>query len=146
MSEKGAEKLWQKGIYKHRNWRKSERHKDRGKVETGDLLIIYFTTHVDEHPGRIKSVYRVIGDSENHELFELEKEKELDKPLYLPYLDQVMEKNLLSEKFENCGSQGFNIVEIAEEDYETILSEGEERSLPFNKNELPKWFLRDDER
>lgn len=144
MSEKGAKKLWQERIYKHRSWRKSKRHRARGKVEPGDFLIMYFTTHVDEYPGRIKSVYKVTDISKDHELFQVEKEKEFDKPLHLPYIDQMIEKNLLGEVFENCGSQGFNIAEMSEEEYETILSEVEEKSLPFNKSDLPIWFLRND--
>lgn len=140
ISENGAKTLLENNEYKHRNWKDSEIHKDRGKVKVDGILVVYFTTLVEKYPGRICFMYGISDISENREVFEVKKEKELKKPLYLPYIKKLVKENLLGEPFENCGSQGFNIKKIPGEDYEVLLEEGRERSLTFNKDELPIYF------
>lgn len=118
------------GFYNHPNWHNQAKDEDFGKVSESDLILLYCTANVEECPKQIKYIFRVIGKEEDRASGEevgvpnkllLEQERELSPGFPLDNIRQWVEDGELTDSMNRAGTQGFNITEVAESDYEAIL-------------------------
>lgn len=117
------------GFYEHSNWHNQKKDEDFGKVSEGDIVLLYCTANVDESPKQIKYVFRVKDKIEDRwggeeegvpNKITLEQERELSPGFPLENIRQWVDEGKLSESMNRAGTQGFNITEVKESDYEAI--------------------------
>ncbi len=118
------------GFYNHPKWHNQAKDRDFGEVSEGDLILLYCTGNVEECPKQIKYIFRVTGKEEDRASGEelgipnkllLEQERVLSPGFSLDNIRQRVEDGKLTESMNRAGTQGFNIAEVAESDYKSIL-------------------------
>lgn len=118
------------GFYNHPNWHNQAKDEAFGDASEGDRILLYGTGDVEECPKQIKYVFSVTGTEEDRSSGEelgvpnkllLERERELSPGFPLETIRQWVEDGRLSESMNRAGTQGFNITEVEESDYEAIL-------------------------
>lgn len=118
------------GFYNHPNWHNQAKDDDFGDVSEGDVILLYCTANVDESPKQIKYIFSVDQKVEDRADGEeigipnkliLEREHVLAPGFPLETIRQWVDDGKLSEPMNRAGTQGFNIIEVAESDYEAIV-------------------------
>ena len=78
MNKYGAEGvLKRRPFYHHYGWEETPRDRDHGKVNVGDVLVVYFTASTIFR-SQIKKIYQVQKVVHNNSKFFLSEEKELN--------------------------------------------------------------------
>ena len=135
-AETKAEEPIEYGFYNHPNWHNQAKDEAFGDVEQGDIVLLYCTANVEASPKQIKYVFRVTGTEEDrHEGSEigvpnkllLEEIHRLAPGVPLDKIRQWVEEGTLSDGMNRAGTQGFNITEVEEADYEAIIEWSETR-------------------
>lgn len=143
------------GFYDHPNWHNQAKDEDFGEVSEGDVILLYCTGDVEECPKQIKYVFRVDGKTEDRADGEeigipnkllLRQEQALSPSFPLDNIRQWVEEEKLSDVMNRAGTQGFNITEVEEADYEAILEWAEdhepEPSIEHYEEELRAYVAR----
>lgn len=129
-AETKAQEPIEYGFYNHPNWHNQAKDEDFGDVSEGDRILLYCTGNVEECPKQIKYIFRVTGKEEDRHNGEeigipnkllLERERELSPGVPLDTIRQWVEEDKFSESMNRAGTQGFNITEVDESDYEAIV-------------------------
>jgi hypothetical protein len=140
-----ADEVIKHGYYRHEGWDTKTRDQDFGKVKVGDYVLHYCTTDVESYPGQIKNIYEVVsieridddiedalkkGDISKEEaerlagfphVLRLRLQMTLNRGLELSLIRKWVEEGILSTTMNNCGRLGFNVCEVDQKDYETIV-------------------------
>jgi hypothetical protein len=59
VNELGSKNILNNNFYEHPNWDQTPRDKDHGKVQTGDILLVYFASQSIQYKKQLKKIYRV---------------------------------------------------------------------------------------
>lgn len=149
-----ADEVIKHGYYRHETWDSKARDQDFGKVKVGDHILQYCTNDAEPYPGQIKNIYEIAAiekidddiekalkkgkinkaDAEQLARFphilRLRLHATLNKGLELANIRKWIEEGILSSSMNNCGRIGFNICQIDQKDYETIIE--------WNKSQPPE--------
>lgn len=112
------------GHYRNDSWNRKRRDRDQGQVEVGDLILFYFTGNVPDEDLRrqIRFISKVTQISdENKCVFQHQKVLELGNPLPLEQIREHTNNGTLSDSFNECGRQGFNIKLLNEQEKDQFL-------------------------
>lgn len=134
--ETGAKYWWQepieKNVYINYDWDKKQVMTDAWKnIKEGDKVIVYCTSNVEPYPSQLShvfSVWKVELSSEKAKLY-LKDKKELRQPMSRDEILEKVESRELSEGMGRCGSQGFNIWQVAESDTDVVQRWSESREI-----------------
>jgi hypothetical protein len=144
VSEPGSKNLLrQNPIYQHYEWQTTPRDSDHGKVKSGDVLLVYFARKAVDFSMQLKRAYNVDSVIGSNDEFRLTQVKELNG-LPLKAIIKAVKEGTLSKKFAKLGQQGFNIAQIAKEDFDKAIElDGSIHSYPskdpsFTISELSK--------
>jgi hypothetical protein len=149
-----ADEVIKHGYYRHETWDSKARDQDFGKVKVGDYILHYCTNDVESYPGRIRNIYEVIAIekieddiekalkkvrinntdakqlAEHPHVLRLRLHMTLNRGLELATIRKWVEEGTLSSSMNSCGRLGFNICQVDEKDYLTIIE--------WNKNQPPE--------
>ena len=120
VNELGSKNILKNLTYEHINWKDTKRDVDHGKVKPRDILLVYFARQAIDFKQQLKMVYRVESVSEGNKRFTL---TELKNFVGIPYtkIRGAVSDSRLSDSFRKIGQQGFNIIQISQSDYKSIL-------------------------
>lgn len=141
-----AEEAIKYGYYRNDDWDVKTRDQDFGKVKVGDYVLAYYAADVKESPSQLGYIYEVIKiekipDEEidravgqgrisqedvdrlkkNPHILRLKVHRKLKRGLKLSLIRQWVNDGKLSKGLNNCGRPGFNICQVSDEDYKTII-------------------------
>ena len=119
VNEAGSQNLLNKNIYQNKNWKL--RNQDQGKVKKDDMLLVYFAGNSIQYPQQLKKIYHVKKVSPDNVTLYLNEYKDL-QGLNLNRIKDAIKLGKLSKTFERLGQQGFNIKQISESEYNTIIT------------------------
>ncbi len=143
VNQSGSEEILNHNGYEHRNWKETPRDIYHGMVRTGDLLLIYFARQAIKYKMQLKKIYKVRSVSEHNSRFELTEERDLQGLS----LDQIREAinagKLKKQVFEKVSQQGFNILKIEKEDYDSVISLETELLQGTVQKEPNIWLIRE---
>jgi len=133
-----AEEPLEYGYYRHNSWHKGKRDKEFGNIEEGDIILLYCTGNVDQYPKQIKYIYKVEeklekrgeGNIGTDNQINLSVEKELKRGFDLSLIRKFVDEGKLSERMNKAGTRGFNLTQVEEKDFETILEWDEKQEPP----------------
>ena len=98
--------------YDNDAWMRRQRDRAHGNVSAGDTLLFYCTGDVPTVPMTLAFSALVGKVSPDNAEFELSDLHWFPQPLPRYRILQLVDQELLSDAFRNCGAQGFNICEI----------------------------------
>ena len=144
VTEAGSLEILNKNIYQSQGWKNNSRNHDHGKVKKGDILLVYFAGNSIRYTQQLKKVYTVDIVSSDNVTFYIKEIKDLEG-IPLNKIKNAIAKGRLSKTFERIGLQGFNIKQITESDYNSLLtldSETLDNSNIQLKKQSNTWVVR----
>jgi len=119
-NELGSSQLLENS-YTHVGWSDpgDQKPKKYGEVKIGDIILVYFAAKSVTHAMLLKTAYKVVDVSKNHETLDLKPVKAL---FGIPYqkIKELRESGELGEKFNPIGYP-LNFTEISRQDYRDAL-------------------------
>ena len=116
------------------DWSKPENRKPRvfGEVKKGDIILVYFAAESVTHAMLLKTAYKVVDVSENHERLDLRQIKAL---FGIPYqkIRDLRTSGDLGEKFNPVGYP-LNFTELSRKDYLDALFIDNKLKPTFDKS------------
>ena len=119
VSEAGSQNVLDKNMYQNKNWKL--RNQDQGKVKKDDMLLVYFARNSIQYSQQLKKIYHVKEVSPDNVTLHLNEYKDL-QGLNLNRIKDAIQLGKLSKTFERLGQQGFNLKQISESEYNTIIT------------------------
>jgi hypothetical protein len=120
VTEAGSLEILDKNMYQSQGWKINSRNHDHGKVKKGDILVVYFAGNSVRYNQQLKKIYTVDNVSPDNAIFQLNEIKELEG-ISLNEIKSGIKTGRLSKTFERIGMQGFNIKQITESEYNSVL-------------------------
>jgi len=112
-------------VYINYGWKDKSREMREAweRVKEGDKILIYCTGNVKPHPKQISHVAEVekVERTDEKAVMNLKEVRKLPRGVPLDVIREKVEIGELSGNMRRCGTQGFNICEVEDSDYETIL-------------------------
>ena len=132
--------------YQNSDWKSKSRNHDHGKVKKGDILLVYFAGNSIQYTHQLKKIYNVDSVSSDNVTFYLKEIKDLEG-IFLKKIRSAIETGRLSRTFERIGMQGFNIKQITESEYTSVLTLEHETFDNSNilKQQSNTWRVREED-
>ena len=135
--DRGATNILDNSVYENDDWQTKPRDKDHGEVKQGDQLLIYCTSNVPEHGKKLAFSVDVKAVSSDHIKFELDTPQFFASPLNRDDIQSLVHKGTLSDTFQKCGQQGFNIAALDSSSAEIVLELLNARQVPVDSHVEP---------
>jgi len=121
VSEQGSKNVLNNNKYWYGGLNIEKKDSAFNDVMPDDILLVYFAGGAIDYQMQLRMIYKVKHKSNDNKELLLEKFREL-RPVSLSEIRSKIVTGELSQRFSNCGRQGFNICKITASDYEMILA------------------------
>lgn len=135
VNDYGSRQIFEESMYEHLDWDTNKRDVAHGLVKPNDLILVYFTSKALDYRLTLKMIYKVKSVTKNNVRFNLEQWKNLNGITYHKIQDLIRKKQLGNNFKKGVGGQGYNIVQISKDDFETILKLDRDLETNFTNND-----------